>query len=124
MQLVTFQRGLPKLRVSHGTSGSGSYVVTLFDKIGQFSFGLNLSLPLAGLGNLMDQSDCEISSELLRCCAATVIEIIDYEEPVPPEDEILDSDDQARVIACQISMKTNLSLLYVPMQGHNRAGLS
>lgn len=30
----------------------------------------------------------------MLCCAAAVIEIIDYEEPVPPEDEIPDSDDQ------------------------------
>ena len=75
----------------------------------------SLSLPPKGLGDLANSIDYEISSGLPRCCAAAVIEIIDYEEPVPPEDEILDSDDQARVIACQISMKANLGLLYVPM---------
>ena len=94
--LTTFQQGLPKLRVSHGTSGSGSNVVTLFEQIELIKFlsVFSLSLPRE---ILRTQIDCEISSGLLRCCAAAVIEIIDYEEPVPPEDEIPDSDDQVPV---------------------------
>lgn len=96
MQLLTFQQGLPKLRVSHGTSGSRSNVVTLFEQIelSKFFSLFSLSLPRE---ILRTQIDCEISSGLLRCCAAAVIEIIDYEEPVPPEDEIPDSDDQVPV---------------------------
>ena len=95
MQLLTFQQGLPKLRVSHGTSGSGSNVVTLFEQIelSKYASVFSLSLPRE---ILRTQIDCEISG-LLRCCAAAVIEIIDYEEPVPPEDEIPDSDDQVPV---------------------------
>lgn len=95
MQLLTFQQGLPKLRVSHGTNGSGSNVVTLFEQIELSKCVSVFSLSLREI--LRTQIDREISSGLLRCCAAAVIEIIDYEEPVPPEDEIPDSDDQVPV---------------------------
>lgn len=65
------------------------------DWVEQVCFSLQPIFALGGLGR-----SYEISSGLLRCCAAAVIEIIDYEEPVSPEDEIPDSDDQVPVIPC------------------------
>ena len=56
MQLVAFQRGLPKLRVPHGTSGSGSNVVTLFGWIEQFCFTLQSIFAPEGFGR-----SCELN---------------------------------------------------------------